>query len=203
MSIARASSIVGSVGSASIAPMRYRKHASVALVALFVAGLGAWAILRALGTGTSQPTPSGGTDPLSTTPHTTVSIAKFASAGNLDNCADVTFWGKKEIDAKKLEARGFVLLKSTCSKTFPNGVAVASCTRSDLDSDARPSVLGVGYYYDIATVEGDDTYRGQCLGTGGSWAVKSPDRLPSAGAPATIDASKPHHEIDSLMELVP
>jgi hypothetical protein len=183
--------------------MRYRKHAGVALVAVVVAGLAVWAIPRALGTGTSQPTQSGGQDPLSTTPHTTVSLAKFASVGTLDNCADVTFWAKREIDAKKLEARGFVLLKSTCSKTFPNGAAVASCTRSDLDGDAQPSVLGVGYYYDIATVEGDDTYRGQCLGTGGSWAVKSPEGPPSASARARVDASAPHHEIDSLMELVP
>jgi hypothetical protein len=183
--------------------MRYRKHAGVALVAVIVAVLGAWAIPRALGTATSQPTLSGGPDSLSTTPHTTVSLAKFASNGNVDNCADVTFWPTKAIDANKLEARGFVLLKSTCSKTFPNAVVVASCTRSDADGDAQPSVRGVGSYYDMATVEGDDTYRGQCLGTGGSWAVQSPDGPPSASLHARIDASKPHHEIDSLMELVP
>jgi hypothetical protein len=183
--------------------MRYRKHAGVALVALFVVALGVWAIPRALGTG-SQPTPSDGTlDPLSTAPHTTVSLAKFSIEGTLDNCADVTFWAKREIDAKKLEARGFVLLKSPCSKTFPNGVAIASCTRSDLDGDAQPSVLGVGYYYDVATVVGDDTYRGQCLGTGGSWAVKSPEGPQSATLRAKMDASKPHHEFDSLMELAP
>jgi hypothetical protein len=138
-------------------------------------------------------------DRSATPPTPAISIAKFSDAGIPNNCADVIFSAHKEIAVEKLQARGFVLLKSTCKETFSRLPALASCTRSDADEDAQPPTHGVGYYYDVATLEGDDTYRGQCLGTGGTWAQDDPQY---ASARSRMGASTPHHEDDSLMELM-
>jgi hypothetical protein len=176
--------------------MRYARNVGLALLGLLVLAFGVRAIARIVNAESADGSGFSG-------PHTSISIAKLSSGNALDNCADVTFAGKKEFDDKRLAARGFVLLKSTCAKSFPNSVALASCSRSDVDVDAQPSIQAVGYYYDLATFEGDDTYRGQCLGNGGSWVVKPPNDPDLARARARLVPSKPHHEFDSLMELAP
>jgi hypothetical protein len=133
-------------------------------------------------------------------PHSIISMAKLSSrAETPDNCADVTFGMSKEIDFDHLQARGFVVLKSTCQTIFSRFVPIASCTRSDLDDKLRPLAHAVAYYYDVATLEGDDTHQGQCLGTGGAWKLEPEYDLRRP----TIAAAVPHHEIDSLMELMP
>jgi hypothetical protein len=135
-------------------------------------------------------------------PNTPISMAKLSSAGSPDNCADVTFAAPKEIDYDQLKARGFIVLKSSCQQTFSQLRPVATCNRSDVDTqapNAQISAHAVAYYYDVATLEGDDTHRGQCLGTGGSWKVEPQYEVERA----RIAASAPHHEIDSLMELMP
>ncbi|HXN34408.1 MAG TPA: hypothetical protein VN894_21245, partial [Polyangiaceae bacterium] len=146
--------------------MRHARNVGLALVALLVLVFGVRALVRAFDTGVRRPAPWSGAASLVTEPHTTMSIAKFSNGDTLDNCADVTFGERTEIDAKRLEARGFSILQTTCAETFPNSVALASCTRSDLDSDAQPPTRAVGYYYDPATLQGDETYSGQCLGNG-------------------------------------
>ncbi len=133
-------------------------------------------------------------------PHSIISMAKLSSIPEApDNCADITFDLSKEIDLDHLQARGFVVLKSTCQRTFSRFVAIASCTRSDVDEKLRPLAHAVAYYYDVATLEGDDTHKGQCLGTGGAWKLEPGYDLRRAA----IAAAVPHHEIDSLMELMP
>jgi hypothetical protein len=171
------------------------------LIALVALALGVRSFLGARDAesqGAALPSDGG---PFLTSPHTTISIARFSRGNTPDNCADVTFWVERPIDFKQLEARGFVVLKSTCAKAFKNLTAFATCTRSDKDADGGPSTDGAGYYYDIATIEGDDIYSGQCLGTGGSWVVKPNDDPGYARAHARTPVSEPRHEIDSLMEL--
>jgi hypothetical protein len=132
---------------------------------------------------------------------TTLSVARLSSSGAPDNCADVTWEAAQEIDHDRLRARGFVVLASTCAQTFASKVApLASCTRAEAEDGSHPLGHGQAWYYDLSTLAGDDTYRGQCLGTGGDWKL-SPDfeaRKASAGS-----GPPPHHEIDSLMELLP
>ncbi|MGD0678505.1 MAG: hypothetical protein ABSC94_24115 [Polyangiaceae bacterium] len=176
--------------------MRYARHIGLGLVGLCVLAFGALAIIRVL-------EPSSPATPASTVPHTTISIAKLSRENAPDNCADVTFLGKKEVDRKKLEARGFTILESSCSRAFPNSIPLATCSRSDVDGDAQPSTEAVGYYYDVATIEGDETYRGQCLGAGGAWMVKPQNDPQLASARTRLAGAKPHHEFDSLMELAP
>ena len=93
-------------------------------------------------------------------------------------------------------------LKSTCAETFSGFVALASCTRSNSEDVTQPTARGVASYYDVATLEGDDTYYGQCLGTGGSWKIKPKSDPDYTRARARMGGSAPHHEIDSLMELM-
>ncbi|MGA3123015.1 MAG: hypothetical protein ABSF69_19775 [Polyangiaceae bacterium] len=182
--------------------MRYARNIGAAVVGIFIVVLGVRGLVGFLDSGVRPPVPSSPPGSFLTAPHATISIAKFSSGNRLDNCADVTFRAGHEINPGKLEARGFVVLKSTCAKTFPNSFVFASCTRSDLDNDAEPATEAVGYYYDVATLEGDDTYRGQCLGSGGSWVVKRDDPQ-YVEMRARTASSKPRHEIDSLMELSP
>lgn len=130
----------------------------------------------------------------------TLSVARLVgSDGAPDNCADVTWQGPQDIDFDRLRTRGFVVLKSTCAESFADLVALASCVRSEVEDGSHPLARGTAYYYDLATLGSDDTYRGQCLGTGGDWkSTPELERSKSAspGTPA-------HHEIDSLMELLP
>jgi hypothetical protein len=146
---------------------------------------------------------SSATVPTTTSPHSTISVARLSSPKTPDNCADVTFWDAKPIDYKHLQERGFVVLKSTCSKTFKDLPVFATCTRSDKDEHHAPILDAVAYYYDLATVGSDETYRGQCLGNGGSWSAKAPDDPESVRARARLAGGSPHHEIDSLMEVAP
>lgn len=132
----------------------------------------------------------------------TISVAKLSSAGTPDNCADVIFSTGRTFDAERLKAMGFVVLKSTCAETFSGFVALASCSRSNSEDDTQPTARGVASYYDVATLEGDDTYYGQCLGTGGSWKIKPQSDPDYARARARMGGSAPHHEMDSLMELM-
>ena len=111
-------------------------------------------------------------------------VARLSSPKTPDNCADVTFWDAKPIDYKHLQERGFVVLKSSCSKTFKDLPVFATCTRSDKDEHHAPILDAVAYYYDLATVGSDETYRGQCLGNGGSWRPRPPTtRSPFGRAP--------------------
>ncbi len=135
-------------------------------------------------------------------PDTTISMAKLSAAGPPDNCADVTFSKGAKLDFEGSKARGFVVLKAPCRETFLHLSALASCTRAVQDDDTKPPAHGVGYYYDPTTLKGDDTYRGQCLGTGGDWKVKPPSDPAYVSARARIPATAPHHDIDSLMELM-
>lgn len=137
-------------------------------------------------------------------PGTTLTMAKLSSgAASPDNCAEVTFATAKPLDYDQLKRRGFVVLKFPCMKSFSRFAPVASCTRSDRDEHGQPSARAVAYYYDVATLEKDDTHQGQCLGTGGAWKVELEyDRQRVRIATATATA-QPHHEIDSLMELMP
>jgi len=183
--------------------MKYAKNAGLALLALAALIFGVLVVVRLLDA-TKQPTAAESANGAALSgPHTTISIAKFSAAGTVDNCADVTFSPSKEIDVTSLQARGFTVLKSTCSKVFRNLETFATCTRSDPDGDAQPSTTGVAYYYDVGTIDGDDTYRGQCLGNGGSWSAKAPTDPQYAKARARTAGSRPHHEFDSLMELAP
>jgi hypothetical protein len=141
--------------------------------------------------------------PLAVPPSTTISVAKLSGAGIPDNCADVTFAAGKTIDVEGLKARGFVVLRSTCAESFARLGALASCARSSPEGAAQPTARGIAYYYDLATLEGDDTYRGQCLGTGGTWQIKPQSDPQVASARARAAGATPHHEIDSLMELMP
>lgn len=136
-------------------------------------------------------------------PNTTVSVAKLSGAGTPDNCADVTFSARRTIDVGSLKARGFVVLRSTCAESFARLGALASCARSSPEGASQPTARGVAYYYDLASLEGDDTYRGQCLGTGGTWQSKPQNDPQVASARARAAGATPHHEIDSLMELMP
>jgi hypothetical protein len=132
---------------------------------------------------------------------TTLSVARLASSGAPDNCADVTWEAAQEIDHDRLRARGFVVLASTCAQTFaPKVTPLASCARAEAEDGSHPLGHGQASYYDLATLAGDDTYRGQCLGTGGDWKL-SPDF--EARKARTGGDQPPHHEIDSLMELLP
>jgi len=129
-----------------------------------------------------------------------VSIARLSGPGKPDNCADVTFPAGKVIDYDRLRTRGFVVLKGMCAQAFPGAVALASCARHFDDNPAEPPATGVSRYYELATLGADDTYRGQCLGTGGSWTVDAQFAAMRARMPAT---TTPRHDIDSLIELMP
>jgi len=177
--------------------------AVVVVFVLLVAGRGRVRILEAENRRSETQGPAGPPGPSAITPGTTVSLARLSKAGTPDNCADVTFEVGKQLDLERLRGRGFVVLKATCAESFPRLGALASCTRSDLEGDARPPTHAVAYYYDLATLEGDDTYRGQCLGTGGDWKIKPPGDPEYVAARARLAGATPHHEIDSLMELMP
>jgi hypothetical protein len=180
--------------------MRSTRNVALALIALCALLLGVRALVRRRTPEVGRPVPSGAGS-IVTAPHATVSIAKLSSGGTLDNCADVIFATSRTIDVKQLEARGFVLLPSPCAKAYASSVPLASCTRTELEGEGEP-VHAIGYYYDAATLQAeDDTYRGQCLGNNGAWAAKPQDDPKLARARLTL--SKPHHEFDSLMELVP
>jgi hypothetical protein len=175
------------------------KNVILALLALLVLVFGVGGVVRILGARNGRPQAQVSS---ATPPNTAISMAKLSDAGVADNCADVTFSGHKAIAMEKLQARGFVVLKATCKETFSGMLPLASCTRSDQDDDAQPPTRGIAYYYDLATIEGDDVYRGQCLGTGGTWEMRSHDTPEYARQRARRAASAPHHEIDSLMELM-
>ncbi len=181
---------------------------SARAIALGVAGLAALAVVALVVRRGRDPEwefepVSSVTGPTTASPHSTISLARLSSPTTPDNCADVTFWDAKPIDYKHLQERGFVVLKSTCAKTFKNLPVFATCTRSDKDENHAPILDAVAYYYDLATVESDETYRGQCLGNGGSWTAKAPDDPEYARARARLHGGSPHHEIDSLMEVAP
>ncbi len=183
--------------------MHKARNVALALSALVVLALGVRSLVRRPDTGNGRLDRAEAAGRASLPPNTTISIAKFADAGAPDNCADVTFLVGKELDYDKLRARSFAVLKSTCKEAFPSLPVLATCTRSNEEDDAGPSARAVGYYYDLATIAGDDTYRGQCLGTGGSWGADRLDEPRNAALRARLVGVTAHHEIDSLMELMP
>lgn len=180
------------------------KTLALGVTGLIAIGLGALALVYGIGPGWERAPPPSATGPTKTSPHTTVSVVRFSSPNTPDNCADVTFWDSRYIDFKHLEERGFVALKSSCVKSFKKYPALATCTRMDKDAQGNPTLDAVAYYYDLATIEGDGTYSGQCLGSGGAWVVKPQNDPDYARARARVPpGAKPHHEIDSLMEIAP
>lgn len=183
--------------------MRSARTIALGLIGLVALALGVLLFLRTRDPGYERAPPASASGPSMMSPHTTISVAKLSSAKTPDNCADVTFWVAKPIDFKHLEERGFVVMKWTCAKTFKGQTVFATCTRSDKDVDGHGTADAIAYYYDLATVESDETYRGQCLGNGGSWTPKPQDDPEYVHARARMPVSKPHHEIDSLMELLP
>ncbi len=181
--------------------MTLPKNVGYALVAVVVAVVGGVGLGRALAP--AAPRSEAGQAPIAVAGSMhKICLAKLSDKGLPDNCAEVTFSKATALDLDHLKARGFKILSSTCKEAFPGAVPLASCTRSDAEDDAQPPTRGVAYYYDPTTLAGgDETYRGQCLGTGGSWELKVGDAQ-DAKLRARAGAAAPHHEIDSLLEIM-
>ena len=186
--------------------MSRAKIASLCLIGLglvVLIGLGVRRWLEARGAPESLPWPAAlanGTSALA--PHTTWSVATFSAHNAPDNCADVTFFAGKNVDPKKLADKGLVLLKKPCAKAFADRAAFAWCTRFDQDGRGQPAVDGVGYYYDVASLDADDTFHHQCVRSGGSWTTAPADDPAYVRARARNGGAKAPHRADCLRELM-